>query len=1371
MSTENKKFASEALEVNLAQTRKADIVIPDEQKKILKYSESYWGINKRTKDFLQELNHPYANYQFLVDEYRKIILGDFWLYEQHNEGKEAFLLLLNIADNLLSNNLSNNESGQLLRTLMEFAGVCSKSNMAFRETVIAKVFSILESIYQNNRHLLIKNSGLIKKHFKGLAVSENFSQLTFEFTKKIALANLDYWTKNAKAGEWFDKNKKLFEKDYSKEIKLIERPFFDRIKKNIEASSDWKSLCDNVPFFNDITEHFRRFIDKFEKSIEKFYYIIFLLHLPGMESSRNQLLWELNRILRNIHDELRADEIVAFIDNIFSLFKELKHDHMSTVLDCILTLGKEVISIKERKIISYFENKLIELGFVTPGLVYIQENWQLKIDPNHLKNIRVWLELIEHAPYTFRKLLSALIVNLRLGGIFIFDTDLFQRDITMLLNSDISPLYKQIKQLTRIFPVYFNEIGAEGDLRDVTTVMDEISGRQDKLIHFLRKQVHIEGNNSHIDLTRKIFQFWFDGNLDNLKPHIPVDVYAAIDKESHWFTNVHQIINQMCLEKKCKPVDLLTLSEDEFGNLLEEIENGSKDDKKRLRLLFRLYNLLKEKYSFETTDITTILKKYPFFEEKEIYKLDDHLNSGNTEKAIGAIYKFMEKLNQVIFSKEYSQGWESIYHKRHIAFGIPSMYGQYRETKFEALGVIFRLEKLASKLMEKRIYGFQTEYITAKALKESYQILKLFQKGLELDGVTSQVLDSNLQMLKYGLTSQSFSLDQFINLFQFIAKNVKEITYTYFFSFYDQPLRMIIPQLFDTEKKLNEKELNQLIVSKSEVFYREILYSSFLIQLLDNFVSRIIHSLQNMVDNFSQEVIRRIMSYDSDLIISPLYKETLKVDNQIFLGSKALYQKKLYLSGFPVPPGFVLTTEVFRSRRAILSNPTLSREVDDLVKSHIKKLEKLTGQLYGSPENPLLLSVRSGTAISMPGAMNTFLNVGMNDKIVEAFSRQPNFGWTSWDCYRRFLQSWGMTYGINRDIFDQVMIDYKNIYKIDQKIHFTSRQMREIAFAYKEILEKNNVKFEEDPWQQLKQAIMSVFDSWSSKRAIVYRDHLQIAEEWGTAVVIQKMVLGNIYDYSGTGVVFTYNPQIQKPGIYLNGDFTMCSQGEDIVAGLVHALPVSVSQKQLTQRENQISLEERLPEIYNRLYEIAYSLVEKLGYNHQEIEFTYESENPEDLYILQIRDQDTRKVERMEVFSEPVSNMKLLARGIGGGGGALTGRLAIDMEDIKMLRKKYPDEKCILVRPDTVPDDIPIIFECDGLVAARGGTTSHAAVTAARLGKTCVLNCHHLIVYEKEKECSINGHILKPGDKISIDGFAGNIFSGYYKTELTEIVN
>ncbi len=1365
-----KKFVSDALKVNLAETRKANIVIPEHHQQLLSLSAQHWGIHQRTESFFLELYHPYTNHRFVVDEYRKILLGDAWLYEQLSCPGEVFCQWLDIASGLLDQPIGDEESEQLLRSCLEFTGQRDPDDKKITPALVHHLVTTLKKLVRNQPVLLVENSDLLKKHLGSLGSASAYEQILTELLRQIAKMSLETWRNTTPAADWFAKQKDLFGKGYGAVLKEIGEPFFQQQEQMLNQASTWEDICSKVFFYNEMATRFRGYISRFDKHIERFYYILFLLHLPGMTRQQQSLLWELNKVLRNIRGELDSAAFTLFLDNIFGLFEELKQQHMSIVLECMLTLGKAVIEVEDRRLISLFENKLIELGFVGPGKVFIQDNWQMKVDPNHVKNIRVWLELIMHAPYTFRKLLSALIVNLHLGGIFIFDTDLFQRDISQLLNSDISPLYKQIKQLTRIFPVYFNEIGAEGELREVTTVMDELSGRQDRLIHFLRKQIHIEGNNTHIILSKQIFLYWCDGRKSHLEGQLPAEVLDGINNRSRWFQGVNALLQIIMNTRHCSSGDLLKLGIDQFKAWVEQAVHDDPVDKKRLMLLFKLYVLLREKYSFDIADITSLLGRYRFFTRNEIQQLERRLGEKDLDAALHQIFDFIEKLNHVIFDPAFSEGWESIYHKRHIAFGIPSMYGQYREDKFEALGLIFRLERLAANLMEDKIYTGQTSYITARTLKASYDILSFFRRGLGLDGITSQGLDANLQMLKYGLTSESFTLGQFVNLFQFMSSNVKEITNTYFFGFYDRPLRTIIPQIFDPGHQQDEKGRNELIVRHSESFYREILYASFLIQPLDNYIARMIHLLHNMVDNFPPDIIRNIMSYDPELLTTSLFEETPKIDNQIFLGSKAYFQKKLYLKGFPVPPGVVLTTELFRRRQAINFSTSLEQEVDLLIREQIRRLEQMTGQVYGDPGHPLLLSVRSGTAISMPGAMNTFLNVGMNDEIVEALSRQPNFGWTSWDCYRRLLQSWGMIYGINRDVFDQVMIAFKERYRVEQKIHFTASRMREMAFAYKDILAAEQVRFMEDPWMQLKQAISSVFDSWGSARAKVYRDHLQIADQWGTAVVMQQMVLGNIDLCSGTGVVFTHNPMLPKPGIYLNGDFTLCSQGEDIVAGLVHAQPVSKIQKSMESREGQQALEEVLPDIYQRLLEIAHQLVEEQGYNHLEIEFTFESSDPEDLYILQIRDQDTKKTEQLQVFAESNASMHLLGRGIGGAGGALNGRVAIDMDDLISLRNDHPGEPCILLRPDTVPDDIPLIFECDGLVASRGGTTSHAAVTAARIGKVCVLNCRTLTVNEQEKVCHINGEKLLPGDRIAIDGFSGDIFKGNYRIDTTEII-
>ena len=435
-----------------------------------------------------------------------------------------------------------------------------------------------------------------------------------------------------------------------------------------------------------------------------------------------------------------------------------------------------------------------------------------------------------------------------------------------------------------------------------------------------------------------------------------------------------------------------------------------------------------------------------------------------------------------------------------------------------------------------------------------------------------------------------------------------------------------------------------------------------------------------------------------------------------------------------------------------------------MIRKYINGLEHITKLKFGDPSNPLLLSVRSGTAISMPGAMDTLLNVGLNDEIAEAVAQHPEKGWAVWDSYRRLLQSWGMAKGIERDVFDDEINAYKQRTGVLMKADFTMDQMREMAMAYRRILDEHHVVFEQDSFKQLIECVNMVIESWNSERALAYRRHLGISENWGTAVIVQQMIFGNRSATSGTGVVFTQNPNRERPGVHLYGDFTLRSQGEDIVGGLVKPLPIGETQRKAAGLEGP-SMQTLLPDMYKKIFNTAVKLTEELGYSPQEMEFTFESDNPDDFYILQTRDQDLKNEERPAVFVLSPDEMNQVGHGMGIGGGALNGRAAFNAQQIAELRKQYPDDHVILVRPDTVPDDIGMIFDCDGLLTARGGATSHAAVTAVRLGKVCVVSCDGLDVDIDDEFGSINGHPLKMGDKIAIDGNLGLVYLGHYKVE------
>jgi pyruvate,orthophosphate dikinase len=283
---------------------------------------------------------------------------------------------------------------------------------------------------------------------------------------------------------------------------------------------------------------------------------------------------------------------------------------------------------------------------------------------------------------------------------------------------------------------------------------------------------------------------------------------------------------------------------------------------------------------------------------------------------------------------------------------------------------------------------------------------------------------------------------------------------------------------------------------------------------------------------------------------------------------------------------------------------------------------------------------------------------------------------------------------------------------------------------------------------------------------------LGIAEQWGTAAIVQRMVFGNLNERSGSGVILTRNPLGGDTAVELYGDYNTCSQGEDVVSGLINPLPISEAQRRLGgPGDGGLSLEQHFPAIFQQLKQMASLLIDEQGYAHQEIEFTFESEQPEDLFVLQTRSMVYSEQERVQVFvpSEALRDA-LLGRGIGAGGGVLSGKVAFTTADIHHLRTHDPNCHVILARPDTVPDDFLLIAQADGLLTARGGLTSHAAVAAHRLGKTCVVNCRSLHVYDQRQEAELNGHTIRFGDSISIDGRQGTIYAGEFPVQHEDII-
>ncbi len=1333
-------IVSKALAENLQATKVAKIEYEAPARWLLDQAKSLFGVHQRLQAFLDELYHPFVNPTAALSLMRSSILGDIWYFSGHSEAEKVQNILLDIFEKTQSLCVKESDLKQLYQNYLEFCNLLTEQGDI---VIYDRVIRILDQWSKADEAIFVRLSSHLRKTALLLQKKYPDSACYFTILQRLLLANLSYWQSCTDVQSWIDK---LSHKPADMDFSLLPGDKFYSYWIDYVSAAHKTEDLQKVPAFGEIATLYRDYIREFSHLSHRVQYIFFLLGLPTMLDMMDHLLWDLNRQLADLYVELSAEEVSQMLKTTFSTLKSFTDKHLSIVLDCMLTVGKAVLKGSNSQLHHEVMNYIVDLGFTAPGEVTIASDWQLEVDKNHVKHLRILLELIAIKPEQNKDLLAFLVISLNRGGIFISDTDLFQKDVSAFLGSELQPIYVQSKHLLRMFPVFFNEIGAEGEIRDASTNLDELSMRKDRLIHFLRKQIHTESNSTQITLIERILRYWVDLDPKPLEKMIPADVWNQIQKPDERTLGQQKALKEFLQEVKLTDTELLALSWQKVQLIFRDLEEDFFT--KRIKLLCFCHFLLKDKYDLDPYDIVKFLSRYSFFDAKEQNRLRTSLNRRDYDSSIRQMLSYISRLNTRILDPNPTSTWENIYYKRHIAAGIPSMYGTYNEPKLEAMGMVFRLENVIGRLFERNIAQINLDYISRKTLRRIVRILEIYDYAMEQEKVTSDAFGSALGMLSSVQHMSDLTIDQYLDIFNLLKDSVREIIDEYFYRFYDGQLRSI---LADHASK-QEKEIF------SEEFYRTLLSASFLVQGLDGFITRILASLTEMRKLFSREAIGKLMSYDPDRLFFHLYTRNSRIENQVLLGSKAFFLKRLYQFEFPVPPGFVITTDLYRNRDIINTHPDITEEFDRLLLKNLQRLESYTGLTFGDPKQPLLFSVRSGAPMSLPGAMDTFLNIGLNDEVTQKLSKRPNYGWTAWDCYRRLIQSWGMAYGIDRDEFDKVMIDYKKRYEVELKTQFSVQQMRDMVGNYKEILSKHNVTFEQDPFQQLYQAISHVLDSWNTDRAKLYRSMLHIAEEWGTAVIIQKMVLGNISLESGTGVLFTYADWNKDSGICLNGDFTLCSQGEDVVAGLVHTLPISEYERE--RQGEEMSLEKDLPAIYQRLHRYAKQLVQDRKFPHQEIEFTFEGSSEDQLYILQTRNQVIHKSPDYQVLNTTACKLKSIGSGIGIGKGAMNGVIVISLEDIHKL-KKQPDP-LILVRPDTVPDDMQLLFECQGLLTSRGGVTSHAAVTATRLGLVGIVNCRDLVVDEDRSSCTIGSVKLKSGDKISLDATGGAIYLGHY---------
>ena len=1094
-----------------------------------------------------------------------------------------------------------------------------------------------------------------------------------------------------------------------------------------------------------------------------------IMDTKGLSLIHEETLREINRSLVQLIRRQTFEEIERFLLTTLSLLKTNVRRYPHTSLQCIQVIGSEVFSRGNSRLVETFLWETVRFGFQYANVTGIGEDWQPLANPAHLANIRVWLNLIGQEPKWCATLFSALIINLKLSGTCLKDTDLFQRDITELLNHPIEPVYNLVTQFAKLVPVFFNDIGAEGLLREVSTELDELHQRRDKLIHFLRKQSHVESSNLIVDFIEAIIIFWRDRDKKGLAPYLPEEVLQQIAAEGEYVDQLHRLTARIwTLPHIRRPADLLNWDFNRRRAYLAEQTDIPADERRRFDLLVRMYRLCHQKYNLGTEELRQHLKAAAGQGFPEMEQLLADLEICDTFECLTAMLDHLERLKETILSPERFPAQESIYHKRHIAVDIPSVYGRYQERKFDALSLTFRLENLANTYLEKLPESVNLNIITKATFIRILKCLRLYLRALKIDGINSRKLNTYLSLLSNSMGIKRFSYTQYLDIFRGLSEGVKDVIYTYYTNIHENNLSIIIPQigngnLLPKYRYLwQDGDLSGNINRLSESFMRDLIASTFGLQHLDNFITRIYQTLEAQKEVLDEQHLDLLMTYNPERAINPLHPRHSRNANLILLGNKGYNLTLLAVDGQPVPPGLAVTTEVFRCWPVIREFTKCRDDFMARLRLGLNRVEKQTGRRFGDPAAPLLLSVRSGAAISMPGMMSTIHNVGLNEDIVAEFAEQPGKAFLAWDNFRRFIQSWAMSQGVEREVFQELMDAAKERCGVRYKREFSAEQIRLLALEYQRAIRGLGIGIPDDPWLQLTGAVEMVLASWDTPKSRDYRRIMDISDNWGTAVIVQTMVYGNIGPEAGSGVLFTAHPYRKVTRVALWGDYAVGDQGEDIVSGLVTTEPISVEQAELDGRDPDNTLERRFPAIYERLLAVSRHLIYEKRWNAQEIEFTFESPRAEDLYLLQTRDMITiKKKESFFVFADgEAARAALLAHGVGVSGSALSGRAVFNAADIERLRREDPQTPLILIRQDTVPDDIKEIAAADGLLTARGGQTSHAAVVATRLEKTCVVGCSQLKVYETETRCEINGTTFHSGDPISIDGRKGLVLHG-----------
>jgi pyruvate,orthophosphate dikinase len=1369
-----------ALEANLARTA-IEVVVPEEHAVLLEITAPWRGVHDATAELLREVHHRYVGWpQTLADLHRRAT-ADFGYHNGHERGAEALAIVSDLYAKVVRDATPAALRGDALRRWLAYLEKIARDSgphLARNVPVIEGALVAVARAVHLSPDLAAPGSSGLRRLGQALAGRPDHpAPGALEATLHVLRPTLDTvyerWLAHDDPAVWWQEIHA--EAGLAGGAAPAFLPGHDRMQALRRALSEDATDLLALPDATQIVRSFMEAADAIGAGaprprtlMARIHWLIRVLEHPDLEPVQETALHEVSRTCSDLLADGAGIDREALVREVFALLRHRPFPYRHTVLGLTERIGREVLRLGDAELSAVLVAEMLDTDFEYPAFSGFTEEWGLRANPAHVEAIRTHLRIIAADPAAARPLLAALVGHLRLGGVSVPDSALLPREVSALLASDVRPVWVPVKHLLRLLPVYFGEIGSEGELREVSTRIDEALQRHDPLCHFLRKQSHVECNPHLVEFVEEIARFWATGDPEPLRAYAPPSVVDGLDIDDPVYRGLHTAFAEL-VSRQGSIEGVFSMHPDAVRDALTGFPGVDGVDREKAELLVRVWREIRRKYALDHADVIARLRAYGRVDAALLNALEDSLARDDLAGALDLCLTVLERLRAIVLTPGESRPVESIYLKRHIAVGIPSVYGSYREDRLDAVGLTFRLESLASALAD-RVMDVDALPAEPRArLAVVAHWLRLLQRALRIDGFRARGIAHCLLMLDEVVAAPAASESQVADVFRLLSRNVESLVRARILEVYEQPLRRVATRMIERGLITSPAgaSADEAVLMRTEGLLRELIASSLGLQRLDALVGRMLNDLgaRGRAPDVATAAAIRTPDVRASVvdIRDPAGREGI-----VSLGGKGYMLRELVRLGMPVPEGFILTTDLFPFRHELCSPGPLRERLEERVRAEIRRLEHGSGARFGDPARPLLLSVRGGAPLSMPGMLTTFLDVGMTPRVAAGLAAERG-AWAAWDAYRRFVQFWGMSQGVSRDPFDEAMRDAKQRNRVPRKAMLPPEEMRTLALGYEALVWESGVEVFDDPFAQLMRCIELVQTSWDSESARLYRRETLIADEWGTAVIVQAMVFGNVGPRSGTGVVLTSDPGRPTDAVELWGDFAVQAQGDDVVGGVVETHPITERQRRREARGG-VSLEKDFPEIHAALAAIARVLVEEKGLNHQEIEFTFESDRAEDLYLLQARDAVVAPSALLPAFvPTPALDASRVASGIGVSGGALTGRVAHTVGEIAQIESRFPGEPVILLRPDTVPDDIALVLRADGVLTALGGATSHAAVAAKRLGKTCVVGCRSLDVDERAARSRIGAHELHGGDVISMSGLDGTVYLGSHPAEMVRV--